>query len=100
MMIDAPEPESPDVVLVPMGEAGEAAAIRLLAELRGKGLSVDMGLRGNMKKRMARADAAGAHFAVIVGDSEVEDAAAQVKNLQTGEQSAVPFASLAEALRR
>jgi len=100
MMVGVPQAEQPDAVLVPLGDAGQAQAMRLLAELRRQGLAVDMGLRGNMKKRMARADAAGARFAIIIGDSEVEAEAAQVKDLQSGEQKAVPFASLAEALRR
>jgi histidyl-tRNA synthetase len=100
MLIDAPEQERPDAVLVPMGEAAEAIALRLLAELRGEAVAADMAFRGNMKKRMARADAAGARYAVIIGDSEVEAGSAQVKDLQSGEQRAVAFASLAEALSK
>jgi histidyl-tRNA synthetase len=100
MMIDAPEAERPQVVLVPIGEAGEKAAIGLLAELRGSGVAADMAMRGNMKKRMTRADASGASFAVIVGDSEVDAGAAQLKNLKSGEQQAVAFAALVEAIRQ
>jgi histidyl-tRNA synthetase len=100
MMIDAPEPERPDVVLVPIGEAGDKVAIRLLAELRGGGIAADMALRGNMKKRMAKADASGARHAIIIGDSEVEAGAAQLKNLKSGEQQAVFFAALVEAIRQ
>ena len=99
MMLDAPAAERPVAVLVPLGEAAEALAGGLLARLRAEGIAADMAYRGNMKKRMARADAAGARCAVIIGDSEVEAGAAQVKDLATGEQRAVPFASLAEALR-
>jgi histidyl-tRNA synthetase len=100
MMIDAPEAERPDVVLVPIGEAGDKVAIRLLAELRGGGIAADMALRGNMKKRMAKADASGARHAIIIGDSEVEAGAAQLKNLKSGEQQAVFFAALVEAIRQ
>ncbi len=100
MLIDSPTVERPDAVLVPMGEAAEGIATRLLAELRANGIAADMAFRGNMKKRLARADAAGARFALIIGDSEVEAGAAQVKDLQSGEQQAVPFASLAEMLRQ
>ncbi|MCW3797637.1 histidine--tRNA ligase [Sphingomonas sp. BN140010] len=89
MMIDAPAPEKPAAVLVPMGAAGEAAAVRLLADLRRAGIAADMAFRGNMKKRMARAAAAGAAYAVILGDAEVESGTAQVKDLATGEQRAV-----------
>jgi histidyl-tRNA synthetase len=87
-------------VLVPLGEAGERAATKLLADLRGKGVAADMAFRGNMKKRMAKADTAGARFAIIIGDSEVEAGAAQLKDLATGEQQAVSFDALAEALRK
>jgi histidyl-tRNA synthetase len=87
-------------MLVPLGDAAEALAMRVLAELRASGIAVDMAFRGNMKKRMAKADAAGARFAIIIGDSEIEAGALQVKNLESGEQQAVPLAGLAEALRR
>ncbi len=100
MMVDAPQVERPDAMLVPLGEAAEALATRLLADLRSQGIAVDMAFRGNMKKRMAKADAAGARFAIIIGDSEVEAGAVQVKQLESGEQQSVPLAALAEALRR
>src|SRR5262245_42960311 len=100
MLIGALQAERPDAVLIPIGDVAEGLAIRLLAELRDKAIAADMAFRGNMKKRLARADAAGARFAIIIGDSEVEAGAVQVKDLTTGEQSAVPFGALAEALGR
>ena len=99
MMIEAPEAESPDAVLVPIGDAGEAIAAGLLPKLRGAGIAADMAFRGNMKRRMQRADASGARFAVIIGDSEVEAGSAQLKDMVSGEQRAVTFDELAEALK-
>jgi histidyl-tRNA synthetase len=99
MMIDPPASERPDAVLVPMGEAATARAGGVLAELRREGIAADMAFRGNFKKRLQRADAAGARFAVIIGDSEIAAGAAQVKDLTSGEQRQVAFDSLAEALR-
>ena len=99
MLIVAPEVDRPDAVLVPMGDKAEELAMRLLTALRSDGIACDMAFRGNMKKRMARADAAGARFAVIIGDSEVDAGSAQLKNLTSGEQRPVPFGALAEALR-
>ena len=100
MLIDAPVVEHPDAVLVPMGEKAEQLATHLLVELRRQGIASDMAFRGNMKKRMARADAAGARYAVIIGDSEVEAGAAQVKDLRSGKQEAIAFDALAGALRK
>ena len=99
MMIDAPEADRPDVVVVPLGAAAEQRAQTILAGLRSSGLAADMGYRGNMRKRLAKADAAGARYAVILGDDELARGEAQVKRLATGEQQSVPLDRLAEALR-
>ena len=100
MLIDAPAVEQPRAVLVPMGEAADAAASRILADLRRAGIAADCGYRGNMKKRLQRANAAGARFVLIIGDSELEAGGAQVKDLESGEQQLVLFDKLAEALRQ
>ncbi|HET9355982.1 MAG TPA: histidine--tRNA ligase [Sphingomicrobium sp.] len=100
MMIDEPAPELGDTVMIPLGHAAERVAGGLLADLRRAGIAADMAFRGNMKKRLQRANATGARFAVILGDNEVAAAEAQVKDLESGEQRAVAFGSLVEALRR
>ena len=100
MLIDAPAVEQPRAVLVPMGEAADAAASRILADLRRAGIAADCGYRGNIKKRLQRANAAGARFVLIIGDSELEAGGAQVKDLESGEQQLVLFDKLAEALRQ
>ncbi|MAN11827.1 MAG: histidine--tRNA ligase, partial [Sphingobium sp.] len=89
MLVDAPEIDKPSVVLIPMGEAAEARATGLIADLRRAGIACDMGYRGNMKKRMQRANASGAGWAIILGDDELARGEAAVRNLGTGEQQAV-----------
>jgi len=99
MMIDAPEPYRPDAVIVPLGERAETAGQRLLADLRRAGIAADMAFRGNMKKRLSRANDAGAAYALIIGDVELDSGEVQVKNLMTGEQRSVAFDQIAEAVR-
>jgi len=99
MMIDAPEPERPAAVIVPLGERAEAAGLRLLAELRRAGIAADMAYRGNMKKRLSRANEAGAAYALIIGDDELKREEAQIKNLATGEQRSIALGGVVEALR-
>ena len=89
MLIGAFEQEQPDVVLVPIGQLAEAEAMRVLTELRRSGVAADMAYRGNMKRRMAKADASGARYAVIIGDDELAKREAGVKDLRTGEQASV-----------
>jgi len=98
MLLDAPKQMAIDVAIVPLGEGAEAAALRLLAQLRRAGIASDMAFKGNMKKRMARADASGARFAVIIGEDELAKGQAGVKDLRTGEQQSVDLDRVAETV--
>ena len=100
MMIGAPEPQRLAVVVVPLGPRAELEAQGILAGLRREGVVADMAYRGNMKKRLSRANEAGAAFALIVGDDELERGEAQLKDLASGEQRAVSLDLLAEAIGR
>ena len=99
MMISAPEAETPVAVIVPLGERAEAVGQRLLADLRRDGIAADMAYRGNMKKRLGRANDTGAAYALIIGDVELDSGEAQLKNLTSGEQRSIAFDLIAEALR-
>ncbi len=99
MMIEPPPPARPDAIIVPLGDVAEAAAQHILADLRRAGIACDMAFRGNMKKRMAKADASGARFAIIIGEDELARAEAKVKTLGSGEQASIPLSRLAGALR-
>src|SRR2546423_701500 len=100
MMIDAPPAESPAVVIVPLGERAEAAAQGIVAGLRREGVVTDMAYRGNMKKRLSRANASGAAYALILGDDELDRGEAQLKDLATGEQRPVSLDLIADAIRQ
>src|SRR3982751_3128318 len=66
MLIDAPGGQGIDAAIVPLGEAAEPAAGRIAAELRRAGVAVEMAYKGNMKKRMQKASASGARYAIIL----------------------------------
>jgi histidyl-tRNA synthetase len=100
MMIGEPEPQRPRVVIVPLGPRAELEAQGILAGLRREGVVADMAYRGNMKKRLSRANDAGAAFALILGDDEIERGEAQLKDLASGEQRAVSLDLVAEAIGR
>jgi histidyl-tRNA synthetase len=100
MMIGAPEAQRPGVVLVPLGPRAELQAQGILAGLRREGVTADMAYRGNMKKRLSRANDAGAAFALIIGDDELDRGEAQLKDLKSGEQRAVSLDLLTEAIAR
>jgi histidyl-tRNA synthetase len=99
MLIEAPAAETVDVAVIPMGEAAEAAAMGVLQQLRAGGIAAEQTWRGNMKKRMAKADAIGARVAVIIGDDELAAGEATVKDLKTGAQKRVALGELTSALK-
>ncbi|HTR87154.1 MAG TPA: histidine--tRNA ligase [Reyranella sp.] len=87
------------VVIAPLGPAAEARALGIARVLRKQGIAVEQDYRGNMKRRMQRANKVNARFAVIIGDDELAKGIAQVKDLDTQAQREVPLDSLGEALK-
>ena len=100
MMIEAPSPENTSVAVVPLGERAEAEGTRIVAGLRREGIAADMAYRGNMKKRLSRANSAGAKYALILGDNELDAGEVQLKDLTTGEQKAVSLDLIGDAIRQ
>jgi histidyl-tRNA synthetase len=86
------------IAVIPVGEAGEAAAIGVLQSLRAAGLRAEMAYRGNLKRRMERANRIGARAAIILGEDEAARGVAQLKHLDTGVQEEVALDQLAARL--
>jgi histidyl-tRNA synthetase len=98
MMIDSPAPEGSSVAVIPLGERAEAEAQKIVAGLRREGIATEMAYRGNMKKRLSRANASGAAYALIIGDDELDRGEAQLKDLASGEQRPVSLDLISEAI--
>jgi len=90
------EESAPDVVTIPLGDRGAAAAAQAAAILRRAGVSVRNGLPGrSMKAAMRGAGVSGARYALIVGDAEAEAGTVVLKPLRGDEeQRTVPVAQL------
>lgn len=100
MLVNLPEISGPDVVIIPMGSAAEAAAIGMIADIRRHQISADMAYKGNMKKRMQKANAKKAKSAIIMGDDELARGEVALKNLLSGEQQNIAIADIVSALRK
>jgi len=100
MLIGAPPDRTAPVAVVPMGgEAEEAAAVEVMQALRRVGVRAEMAYRGNMKRRMERANRIGARAAVIIGGDELARGVAQIKHLDSGTQVEAPLETVAERLQ-
>ena len=88
------------IAVVPVGPIVEAKARALAERLRRAGFAVDLGYGGNLGKRLKRANKLSAAAAVILGEDELAKGVASLRDLDSGEQTAVPLAELEERLAR
>ena len=88
------------VTVIPVSEAEEGAALNILQSLRAAGIGAEMGYRGNLKRRMERANKQGARAALIIGETEAAQGVAQLRDLDAGTQEQVAFAALVERLKK
>jgi histidyl-tRNA synthetase len=86
------------VVIAPLGPAAEAKALAIGRVLRRAGIAVEQDYRGNMKRRMQRANKLNARAAVIIGEEELVRGVAQLKDLDSGAQREVALDGLVAAL--
>lgn len=94
---DVPEALRP-VALIPVGDTAQDAAMLLAHELRRAGFVVDLGYRGNVSRRMKRADRIGARAALIIGDDEIVRGVVTLRDLDSGKQQELTRDALDAAL--
>lgn len=100
MLIGEKTEQRRPIAVVPIGDGQAKRALALTQQLRQAGLTVDLGYSGNMEKRMKRANKVNACAAVILGEDELSRNAATVRDMETGKQVEVPWASLQDHLVR
>ena len=98
MLAGAPEPPPRPIALIPVGPKAEAETLVLADRLRRAGFPVELGYRGNLSRRLSRADRVNARAAVILGEDELARDMATVRDLDSGAQDEVPLATLADRL--
>jgi histidyl-tRNA synthetase len=98
--LEAAKPEKADAYIAPLGESVNPAALALARELRRDGLTVELGDGSfRLKKSFEAADKT-ARRIVILGEDEVASGILTVKDFSTGNQTKVPRAELADALKQ
>jgi histidyl-tRNA synthetase len=99
MLAEIPKLRRP-IAVMPVGAAAETKAAALAEQLRRAGHAIELGYGGNLGKRLKRADKLSAAAAIILGEDELAKGVATLRDLDSGEQSAVPLAELEERLVR
>lgn len=83
-----------------LGEEAKNLLFAKVTELRRAGVATDLafGVKG-IKNAMKSADRSGARFALIAGDRDLAEGVVQLKDLTTGEQTAVALEALVTTLK-
>jgi histidyl-tRNA synthetase len=87
--------------LVAQGDSARPVLWKLLGELRQAGLTADMDLSGrSVKAQFKVADREKANFCLVVGDSELQNQTAIIKDFSSGQQTPVPISQVVSHLKQ
>ena len=90
-----PEGAGADAVVVSLGDAAAAVAVRLASDLRRQGLEAVLAPQGrSLRGQMRHATALRATYALVLGEEELARGAVQVKELASGVQREVQIDAL------
>ncbi|HEX3779301.1 MAG TPA: histidine--tRNA ligase [Pseudonocardiaceae bacterium] len=88
-----------DVFCVPLGETAKTTLVALAGTLRAAGVRVDLAYGGKgLKGAMKAADRSGARLAIVLGDRDLAEGNAALKDLRSGEQQAVALTDLVDRI--
>ncbi len=88
------------ISVIPIGDNALEKMLPIISSLRKSGFTIDLGFRGNLSKRMKRANLLNSCYAIIIGDDEIAKSLAVFRNLDTGDQHEVLLNQLHAELTR
>jgi histidyl-tRNA synthetase len=94
------QPLRPQLYIAALGEAAVSFVLPLIHGLRSSGIRVETDYTGaSLKSQMKKADKSGAGHTLIVGEQELKDAKAVLRNMETKEQVSISLSSPVEDLK-
>lgn len=95
--VEIPKPETCDLYIASMGDRASLKAFALTEDVRKSGFSAQCDIVGRgLRPQMKFADKIGAKFSLVIGDNEIDENKAEVKNMKTGDKTAVSLQSFAK----
>ena len=88
-----------DLYVIALGDKARSMCFTLVDSLRKEGFVVEQNFGDrSLKAAMKAADKSGARFAIVLGDSELESASVELKEMSSGALTSVSLTSLAKTL--
>lgn len=101
LKIEIPKPQKNTVLVAVMGEKAKLYGLKLLHDLRRNGVNAQIDLmERNIKGQFKYANKIDAKYTVVIGDNELEELQASVKNMNDSSQRQVKFEDLISELSR
>lgn len=98
---EIPKEAPVDLYIAPLGDRANVYSMKLAYDLRKQGLSIETDHVGRgLKAQMKYANKIGAEYTLVLGDNEIDNEKANLKNMETGEQSEVELSKIAEFLQK
>jgi histidyl-tRNA synthetase len=98
--VSCPVEERRPVFVVTLGEGARLPGLKLLNDLRQAGVAAEVDYQArSMKAQMRAANRANAKTVLILGENEVAEGVAGVKDMATGEQQTVPLGEIVARLQ-
>ncbi len=95
-----PERRRPALYIASLGERAAVEACRITTELRQAGIIAECDVMGrSLKAQMKYADKLGAHFTLILGDSEIDSGLAVIKNMSDSAQTEIEISDTVKFIR-
>ncbi|MEG1612654.1 MAG: histidine--tRNA ligase [Clostridia bacterium] len=97
-----PEPDDAlDIFIGYIGDSAKIMAMKLVQSLRQKGISADTDfMQRSVKAQMKYASKLPSKFTAILGETEILNGSAIIKNMQTGEGEDIAFDNFSEYIRK
>lgn len=93
-------PSATSVYAVPVGEEARRVLFGVVTELRRAGVAADFSYGGKgLKGAMKNANRSGAPYALVAGERDLAAGVVQLKDMESGEQQAVPLETVVSQLR-
>lgn len=88
--IEIPQPSTCDLYVAVMGESASLKSFEIIKAVRSCGLIAETDIVGRgLRAQMKYADKIGAKFSMVLGENEIEQGKAVIKNMSNGEQTEI-----------
>lgn len=84
-----------DIYIAPLGAEAQLLAKKIVYNLRSAGINAETDcMERSLRAQMKYADKLNCKYTLVLGDSEIENNSAKIKNMETGEQTEIALSAI------